>query len=335
MTSRPVRLLAYSLCAGLLAGTAPAADPEWLGLAPRNTFVFGVDIERLDAAKAEQFLVAFLYGARGVLASASAAEKGILRGSRELLIAFPTDARDGRYLLMLSGSFSLADVQAVAGRYGMSMVEIRNAKVFLAPRGRPFMFALLDGTRIVGGDRPTVQNAIARQVPAGGLGSLAVAKIRALRSTYDFWVFTNSFPEMVRGAEESIFSGALTPALIDSIRQISGGLIIAPAGKLSLDVVTRTEPDAIGLAKVLHTDLLELAAAHAKAYPLVAALRGVELKAEGYTVKIELACCTEADLMKWMTSAPPSADVVIQTPPADSGAAPSSGETGVVTLPGP
>jgi hypothetical protein len=45
--------------------------------------------------------------------------------------------------------------------------------------------------------------------------------------------------------------------------------------------------------------------------------------------------CSDAEWMKWMTSAPPRSEVVIQTAPADSGAAPSSGDTGVVTLPGP
>jgi hypothetical protein len=60
----------------------------------------------------------------------------------------------------------------------------------------------------------------------------------------------------------------------------------------------------------------------------------VDLKAEGSTVKIELVC-SDADWMKWMASAPASTDVVIQAAPVDSGATPSSGDTGVVTLPGP
>jgi len=47
MTNRLVRFLKYSLCAGLLAGSACAADPEWLGLVPAsNTFV-GLNLERL------------------------------------------------------------------------------------------------------------------------------------------------------------------------------------------------------------------------------------------------------------------------------------------------
>jgi hypothetical protein len=297
--------------------------------------VFGVNLERIKAANLDElFLAAALGGARGKQAPLTAAEKAIFGGARELLVAFPTDARGGRLLIMLSGSFRFADVQAVASRSGMSMVEVQNAKVFSGPWARPFWVALLEGTRIVAGDPRTVRSAIARQMPADGLGPAAVAKVRALRSTYDFWVFTNSIPELFHGARESPFSGALTPELIDSIRQIGGGLTTTPAAKFSLDVVTRTEPDAIGLAKALRMELLELVAAHAKAYPLVGVLRGVDLKAEGSTVRIELVC-SDAEWMKWMTSAPPRGEVVIQTAPADSGAAPSSGDTGVVTLPGP
>ena len=334
MTNRLVRLLAYFLCAGLLAGAASAADPEWLGLVPRDAFVFGVNMERIKAANLDElFLAAAMKGA-GSQAPIGAAEKRIFGGIRDLLFAAPADSRGGRYLIMLSGSFGLADLQAVASRGGMSMVEIQNAKVFLSPRSRPFMAALLDGTRIIAGDPQTVRIAIARQMPADGLGPAAIAKVRALRSSYDFWVFTNAFPELVRSAREFPFSGALTPELIDSIREIGGGLTTAPAAKFSLDVVTRTEPDAIGLAKALRMELLELVAAHARAYPVVGILRGVDLKAEGSTVKIELVC-SDAEWRKWMASTPASSDVVIQAAPVDSGASPSSGDTGVVTLPGP
>ena len=342
MTSRLVRLIAYSLCAGLLAGTASAADAEWLGLIPASITVEGLNVERLRASQLGQTIFSALEaGAKKSEDASTHAEMEILRGTREVVLAVRQIGRPTRALLLLSGSFNFADLQTIARTIRLSSAVVANVTVFT--EGADFSLALVDGSLIVAGDPQTVRDVVAPRGPAERLDPAMAAKVRTLRSSYDFWQLSNgSLAPLALEALGTSSSELLRSRLFNSVREIRGGIDFGPKLHAAIEVVTGNGQDAIGLAKVLRTAHLDDATPGPIADLTALLVQSLDVRAEGDTVKIGLEI-PEAELVKLFSigaearQTPPNTDVVIQSEPDNSGAlaAPSSGDTTVVTLPAP
>ena len=340
MTNRLVRFLKYSLCAGLLAGSACAADPEWLGLVPAsNTFV-GLNLERLRASRLGQTVFSKLEEwAKEADDVTGRTEIEMLRGTREIFLAGPVFGRTTRFLVLLSGSFKLADLQTLASANGMSSAVVGNVTLFSDKAA--LSVALMDSSLIVAGDPQTVRDCVAGRGPAVRLDPAMAAKIGTLRSSRDYWQLSTGSLEPLAVLTMGTPSGELLRLdLLKSVHEISGGITFGPRTLVAIEMVTGDQRDAIALVKALRMSHLGDAVPGLSPELMASLARSLDLRAEGNTVKIGLEI-PEAELVKLFLSStearrtPPNTDVVIQAAPLDSGASPSSGDTGVVTLPGP
>jgi hypothetical protein len=223
----------------------------------------------------------------------------------------------------------------------MSSTVVGNFTVFSGKA--PFSVALADGSLIVAGDPQTVRDTVAGRGPAERLDPAMAAEVRTLRSNHDCWqLSTASLAPLADLAPGAPSGGLFNSDLLKSVRQIRGGVTFGPKMLVAFEVVTRGEKDAIALVKALRTMRIGSAAPDLNAEQIAALFSSLDLRAEANTVKIALAI-PEAELVKlFLASAEPrrtpaNTDVVIQSEPADSGAqaAPSSGDTSVVTLPAP
>lgn len=342
MTSRLLRFLRCSLCAVLLAGTASAADPEWLGLIPASNSVAGLNVERLRATRLGQTIFSKLEEwAKESDAATGQAGVEMLRGTREMVLAGSAFGPNSRILILLSGSFKLADLQTVAGANGMSSAVVGNATLF--SEKAPFSVALVDSSLILAGDPQTVQDAVAGRGPTQRLDPAMAAQIRTLRSSHDYWqLSTASLEPLAVLTLGTPSTGLLSLDLLKSVQEFSGGITFGPKMLVAFEAVTSDESHAVALLKALRTVRLgsALPAPDLNAEQIAALFSSLDLRAEGNTVKIGLEI-PEAELVKLLLSsteprrAPAGGEVVIQAPPVDSGATPSSGDTGVVTLPRP
>ncbi|MGO9097529.1 MAG: hypothetical protein ACLQGV_20195 [Bryobacteraceae bacterium] len=340
MTSRVARFLAYSLCAGLLAGTAPAADPEWLGLVPASDTVAGLNVERLRPTKFGQTVFSKLEEwAKQSDDVTGRAEIEMLQEVREILLADPVPAQGGRSFILLIGSFKLADLQTIARTYGMSNGTVRDVPVF--SDGTGLAVTLADSSLIIAGDPQTVRDSLARHAPAKRLDAAMAARVQALRSSHDFSLLTTApLSNLPPGPPGSLSGQLLHGGMLKSVREIRGGITFGPKALIAFEIDVRDGQDATALANALRTVRLGPVITGLNPERIPPLFPDLELRAEGDTVKIGLAL-TEEELVNAFLSivgprrAPANSIVVIQTAPADSGSAPSSGDTGVVTLPGP
>ncbi len=342
MTSRLVRLIAYSLCAGLLAGAANAADPEWLGLIPASISVGGLNVERLRASQLGQTIFSALEnGAKKSEDASTHATMEILRGTREVILAVRVVGPPTRVLVLLSGSFKFADLQTIARTIRLSSAAVGNVTVFT--EGADFSVALVDGSLIVAGDPQTVRDAVEGRGPAERLDPAMAAKVRTLRSSYDYWqLFNASLSPLTLWALGGPSSELLRSHLAKSVREIRGGITFGPRLLVAFEVVAGNGQDAIAIEKAIRMARLENAIPGLSAELIASLVQSLDLRAEGDTVKIGLEI-PEAELVKLISSGaearqtPTNTDVVIQSEPENSGAqvSPSSGDTTVVTLPAP
>jgi hypothetical protein len=299
MANSLVRVLKYSFCALLLAGMASAADPEWLGLIPSDTgVVVGINLEPIKSSKFGQVMFS------QIEAQAKGAEEmakpglDLLHGTREILIAVPASAQKGRVLILATGTFNAAPLQALAKLGGMTEASVQGVTVFTKEQKEPFSAAVADSSLILAGDPASVKAALARRGgQPGGLDPAVAAKLRAVRASHHFWLLTTApLADLARNAPQEAFGGALQGDAVKSILQISGGLTFGPKLVIAFEVVTRTEQDATSMADGLRA-LIGMATMGDNAKQFAPLLQNLDRKAEAATMKLGLAIAEE-DIIK-------------------------------------
>ncbi|MGA2328838.1 MAG: hypothetical protein ABSH05_21380 [Bryobacteraceae bacterium] len=300
MTNRLVRLLTYSSCTLLLAGMASAADPESLGLIPSDTVVVvGINIEQIRSSKLGQMAFSQIETqAKGADAAMANAGLDLLKGIREVLIAAPATAQKGRVLILVTGTFNPAALQALAKLVGMTEATVQGVTVFTKEQQEPFSAAVVDSSLILGGDPASLKAALARRGgQPGGLDAAVAAKLLAVRASHHLWLLTTaSMADLARNAPPEAFGGALQNDALKSILQVSGGLTFGPKLLIAFEVVTRTEQDATSMADGLRA-LIGMATMGDNAKQFAPLLQTLDLKAEGTSMKLGLAIAEE-DILK-------------------------------------
>lgn len=299
MTNRLVRILKYSFCALLLAGAASAADPESLGLIPSDTgVVLGINFEQIKTTKFGQMM--FSQAEAQAKGAEEMAKPGLdlLKGIREVLVMAPASGQKGRVLILISGTFDSASLQALAKLGGLTEASVQGVTVFTKEQSEPFSAAVVDSSLIVAGDPASVKAALARRGgQPGGLDPAIAAKLRAVRASHHFWILTTvPLAELAKNAPQEAFGGALQGDAIKSILQISGGLTFGPKLLIAFEVVTRTEQDATTMADGLKA-LVGMATMGEGAKQYAPLLQSLDLRAEGTSMKLNLAIAEE-DIMK-------------------------------------
>jgi hypothetical protein len=299
MANSLVRALKYSFCALLLASAASAADPESLGLIPSDTgVVLGINFEQIKATKFGQMM------SSQAEAQAKAAEEmakpglELWRGIREVLVAVPAGAQKGHMLILSTGTFDAAPLRALAKLGGMTEASVLGVTVFSKEQQEPFSAALADSSLILAGDPASVKAALARRGgQPGGLDPAVAAKLRAVRASHHLWLLTTApVAELARNAPQDAFGGALQGDAVKSILQVSGGLTFGPKLLIAFEVVTRTEQDATSMADGLRA-LVGMATMGDSAKQFAPLLQNLDLRAEGATMKLNLAIAEE-DIIK-------------------------------------
>lgn len=304
MTNRLTRLLKYSICAVLLAGTALAADSDSLGLIPSDTgVVIGINLEQIRASKFGQMIFAQIETqAKATSDPTAGIALDFVRGIREVLVSAPSGGQKGRGLILVSGTFNAAPLVGIAKMAGLSESTVQGVTVYSKEQDPPFSVALADPSLIIAGDSPSVKAALAgRAGAASGLDPAVAAKLRAVRASHHFWILTTApLSDLAKNAPPEAFGGALQGDAVKSIRQVSGGLTFGPRLLIAFEVVTLTEKDATGMADGLKM-LIGLATSGDSAKQFTPLLQTLELRADGNIMKLSLSI-PEEDLIKLVQS---------------------------------
>ncbi len=304
MTNRLTRLLKFSICAVLLAGTALAADADSLGLIPSNTgVVIGINLEQIRASNFGQMMFGQIEAqakANNDPTAAMAIE--FVHGIREILVAAPSGGQQGRGLLLVTGKFDTAPLVGIAKMVGLTESTVQGVTVYTKEQDQPFSVALADPALIIAGDLPSVKAALASRAGAGsGLDPAVAAKLRAVRASHHFWLLTTApLSDLAKNAPQGAFGGALQGDAVKSIQQISGGFTFGPKLLVAFEVVTLTEKDATGMAEGLKM-LIGLATSGDSAKQFAPLLQTLDLRADGNIMKLSLAI-PEEDLIKLVQS---------------------------------
>jgi hypothetical protein len=304
MTNRLTRLLKYSICAVLLAGTALAADSDSLRLIPSGTgVVIGINLEQIRASKFGQMIFAQVESqAKANNDPSAAVALDFVRGIREILVAAPSGGQKGRGLILVAGTFDATPLVGIAKMAGLTESTVQGVTVYTKEQDQPFSVALAEPSLIIAGDSPSVKAALAsRAAASSGLDPAVAAKLRAVRASHHFWILTTApLADLMHSAPQGAFGGALQGDAVKSIQQISGGLTFGPKVLVSFEVVTLTEKDATGMADGLKM-LIGLATSGDGAKQLAPLLQTLDLRADGNIMKLSLSI-PEEDLIKLVQS---------------------------------
>jgi hypothetical protein len=174
-----------------------------------------------------------------------------LRDIQEVLISSRGGRKNPPLLIAVRGRFG-PEVQESAGRAQQTQVlQVAGVRVFTRAAGSESPVQALAFPNVetaLAGDLEHVKAAIqaARKVPAA-----LQAKAVLLRTRYDVWVIADSpgaaLPESLRGQQAS----APSQAVLNNIREFSGGLRFGNDLEIAADVIASSEPEAEKLAAAL------------------------------------------------------------------------------------
>jgi hypothetical protein len=340
-----MRLLRYCFCAFALASTVKAADPALLERVPAGSGVLiGVNIDRISSTRIGQAIYSQMQvQSRDFTGIAGNAEFELVRGIREILIAGPAGNQQNRAVMLIRGTFTPAGLKALAA--GTAESSFQGIRIFTGQqRQQPFSVAILDDGLLLGGSPQAVRSAVARRGLPGSPDPVLTARAREMNESYDVWfVARTSLAELARQAPQPQF-GALAGSLEKSIQQIGVGLKFGPTLQLAVDVVARTDKDAVAVENAIRM-LIGLALSGKNAQEIKPVLDKLQFRVEANTVKLDLEI-PEDHVMAAMEkvsagrarAAAGSTEVVIQgSDPANTGVTIQSSprDMGVVTLPAP
>jgi len=331
-TSTAVALLS---CAALIPA-APAADSSLLGLAPAGSDVLvGINVKQILESKLGKLITAQVAGPGHPEFKEFVEKAGFdpLRDLDEVLIAAPAK-QNPNALLLLRGHFDTAKLSQLAVAGGMKGADYHGVRI-LARAGQKEGFsalAVLDPSLVVGGDEAGVRAFVDRRGQGPGLSAAIAAKAGEASKADDIWVVLHAAPSaFAPGAAEGPMGG-----LMQSIEQATLGIKLGTDIVLSVHAVTHTAQDAEGLVGALRL-FSGMAAANQKGNQQVATmLQRLKLESEGNTAKLSLAI-PEAEAEAAIRDAIAAGMQAQKQAPAPSptSSAPSSQDSGVVTLPAP
>jgi hypothetical protein len=216
-------------------------------------------------------------------------------------------------------------------------------------KGDPAAFAFLDRSGALFGDPASVRAAILRWKVGAGVHSPLLAKAEGLSRKYHFWC-------VARGLNSAMHRGAALPkagqpfeGVLQSIEEVTFGMVVAPAFQASADLLARTEKDAAALRGAAGAAVAS-ALAQAPQEEARDLLSNLKITSQARTVRLSIEIPEQkmVEILqeqmrlaanKWgRPQAPRNTDVVIQGGAASATAAPApkdAGDTQVITLPGP
>lgn len=287
-----ISLLVFLLAAGGLA----AADQSTLLqlVMPDATVIIGIGIDRtkLAGARYEQLMTPEFKAEFDKGGEQLKAMLGYdLRDLQEILIALrpATEQGGGQGLLVLRGPFDPDQPPGVMAMLPTDRTTYQGAALLTSKPGKgdPVAIAFLGGTALLLGDPASVRAAIDRKAAGVGQSSPLVAKAAEMSRMYHVWcVARNPQSAVPRGIPLPQNAAAMETAF-QSIEEITAGVILAPALKLSLDLVARTEADAVALRDTINSSAAD---ALKKAGPLYAKelANTFQVQAQGKSVRLSL-----------------------------------------------
>lgn len=345
----------------LWAGASLAAEPGALDLAPPDTaLVIGVNVEGIKASKLGQSLVPKFHEqtkALGGLMGAPVME--MLDGVREVVIVATNAnlhqdeknrtagrARRKAGLALASGSFTAAGLAALAKSGNATPADILGVTVYTRKEGAqdPVSLAMLSDGLLAIGDPASVRACLARRGRPSGIDAALRARSAELGGKYHIWIATSATLIGELAGKSGAQPANSQAAMLQSVRQISGGLQFGPVFHLDLTLDTKSPQDATGLRDTLNM-LMAMGLANSGGRQLSPILQNLKLQTTGSAVTLALAV-SEEELARSFQGFPgmqkPAASSqeveVLQTAPPqrdEKEPEPGTPASGVVTLPGP
>lgn len=304
--------LRTALLALLTAAISFAADASLLSLIPPGAkTVAGVNVDRTANSPFGQMVIGRMKDNDKFLQKIEE-NTGFdpRRDLREVLVVATTIhtppahdiPREG--LVIVRGTFDIPRVLEMAQKEGAAITNYKDASVITSPGARRAGWvALLPSGLALIGDPEEVKAALDRRNQAPKIDAKLQSKVQELANRYDVW--------MVTSAPAGNFAGRLptrelnrgvSPEMLESIEQASGGMIFGSNIEINGEAVTRSDKDATALADVVRflTGMLQLNRDRPEAAHLSKLLDTLEIKtsANVMTLKLTIAQSDIDQLMK-------------------------------------
>lgn len=346
--------LVQSLLVLLLAVRAiPAADANLTDYFPAGTkIVFGINVRAmLESPLAQAGLTQAKAQVQSQAATANwlklAALAGFdpLRDIDEVLVATDGEGQNPPSLVVASGRFDVARLGSAAKLY-------HEVPILGGDKPTDGVVALLSGTTVLAGDRPTVLAAIDHLGSGPQIDGAMAIHITAARARYDVWGMGDR--------PEGFVAPAPQASALESIDRFQFGMAVTHGLELGAEVHARSAKDADQILA-----LIGMLQAMIKSQQPAANGAKIEVHSEDGTIKLSIAV-SEADMLKAvkmqqgaahtiagkpaprtppMVSVPPAVSLTasgpdavqarIPTKPASPGAvSDKEGNTVILTLPG-
>lgn len=272
-------LLAASRGVGQAQGTDSLLDR----LPADTQVIYGLHVQQVLASPFGQFLFAQL-PAQNPLTQMSALTGFDLRRDLQEMVVASFDGRSGQPLVRLRGVFPRERFLAVAKLSGATSAEYRGITILTTDqKDMQGSLALLDSATLAFGP-PVLVNALIDHGAAPGALPLALAdRARVSSTSHDVWFATVTPLASLLGNRPDSASGPLPAALLQGLRETSGGLqFTADTVNIDAEAVTKSASDAQTMATMLTF------VARMSAGPQLPALKNASFAAEGPAVRMTL-----------------------------------------------
>jgi TonB family protein len=257
-----------------------AADPGLVSLAvPNSTVMAGINVTQVMLSPLGQYLLADALQDASLKKLLDRAGFDPRRDIREILFSSMGLAGANPGIVLARGTFDVPKILEAEQADGESVETYKGVQVIMEPQHNAMAFP--DSTLAITGGANEVRAAIDRMSAPASLNPAMAALVNELSAAEDAWFVTKEAPGTGAAA------GPL--AILQNVRQLSGGVRLGAIAVVSLQAVSKTDQEAAALAGTLQsfagTGDLFLKDAFAPAGSL---LKSLNVTAEGQITKASL-----------------------------------------------
>jgi hypothetical protein len=223
-----LRIVRPAVAFFLLAGLAPAADQQLMGLLmPDAKVVGGINVEQAKNSPFGQFMLARMQSeGQGIEKLTALTGFDPRRDLREVLMATVGQAGQ-KGLVVARGNFDGAKILDAARASGQTTENYKGVDILTGKdESLTHAMAFLDGSIAIAGDSESVKAAIDRRNNASSLDPALAAKVGQLSGLHDVWSVSMVPFAALAGQKfpDTKLNGMLNSDVLKSVQQTSGGI---------------------------------------------------------------------------------------------------------------